>query len=127
MGVGLRSMELKDVILESVNVLEADGKNVIEEYVDYNLTKRIAEIEVVGGDKDIEEESESRFLTDTRLIVRLAKEAIPVLEDKIKNNKTVMLYSTHDEVEMTKCKRHLANNENRLKVVKEFILENITL
>jgi len=120
-------MELKDVYLECVTVLKSEKNNVIEEYVDYNLTKKIAEIEVVGGEKDTEEVSELRYLKDIKKILELAIEAVPLLEDKIKNNKNVLLYSTHDEVEMTKCKKHLANNENRLVVVKEFILENFIL
>ena len=109
-------MELKDVKLECVTVLE--------EYVDYNISKGIAEIEIVGGPKDIEEVSEIRFINDMKKILKLAIEAVPVLEDKIRNNKLVKLHSTHDEVEMSKVIRHLANNENRLKVVKAFILEN---
>ena len=121
-------MELKDVKLECVTVLETDGKKyVVEEYVDYNITKQVAEIEIVGRDKDVEEVSEARYMNDMKKIIKLAIEAVPVLKDKIRNNKEVMFYSTHDEVEMAKCKMHMANNENRLKVVKEFILENMIL
>lgn len=118
-------MELKEVILESVSIIKQEGKVIVEEYVDYNLNTRIAEIEVTGGEDDFEEESESRFLNDIKKIVKLAEEAIPVLEDKIRNNKTVMLYSVGNEVEMDKAKGHLANNKNRLKVVKEFIVDNM--
>ncbi len=95
------------------------------EEIDYNLSTKTAEVFIYGGDGEDEEyKSTDKFKEDNKIILKLSKKEIPILENKILNNKTVIALSDNNEIELKKAKKHLSNNQYRLKIVKKYIQED---
>lgn len=98
------------------------GHNDRDEYVDYSLQKRVAKITMSNGKKVFEEyDDKSRFELDIKSIVTLAKKEIPILEEKIQNNKRVIALSEGNQIELDKANRHLSINQQKLDFVTNFI------
>jgi len=94
------------------------------EETEYNLSNKTAKVFISGGNEEDEEyKSTDKFKEDNKIILQLSKKEIPILENKILNNKTVIALSDNNEIELKKAKKHLSNNQYRLKIVKKYIKE----
>ena len=110
-----------EVILSIYHNIESFDRS---EEIDYNLSTKTAEVSIYGGNGEDEEyKSTDKFKEDNKIILQLAKKEIPILEKKILNNKTVIALSDNNEIELKKAKKHLSNNQYRLKIVKKYIKE----
>ena len=109
-----------DVKLSTITIIGDFDK---EEFITYNLTKKIAEIIIGDGDEELYLESEERFNKDIKNIRKIANREILKLNKKIKNNRIVIEYSENNEIELNKAQKHLEYNEYRLTFITEW-LEN---
>jgi len=98
-----------------------EGKNKIEESIDYDLVTKTAYV-YGRDDEDPHTESTDIFKKDLKRVVKLAIKESDYYQGKVNNNKIVIGMS--DGRELEKATKHLAQNKEKLDFINAFIIKS---